>query len=353
MAELLAYASLLHEGFDVRLVGEDAQRGTFSHRHGVLIDTESGAEWNPLTLVHPQSQAEIYNSLLSEEAAMGYEYGYAVRHPQALVLWEAQFGDFANGAQVIIDQFLASGETKWLHSQGLVLLLPHGCEGQGPEHTSARLERFLQLCGQGNMQVCCFTSAKQLFHALRRQLHRPFRKPLVLMTPKSFLRNPRVSVPLTELGQGGFEEILDDPKWQNSKDCAQVERVIFAMGKLSLDLFEARDQNTTDAAYQKAAIVRIEQLYPLNTKKIAEILKRYPKAKTFLWAQEEPENMGGWSFIQNEFAICSESTLVPRLFYVGRSRRATTAVGLEKRHNEEQARLVQGAFFAYEPLRVS
>lgn len=234
MAELLAYATLLNAGYSIRLAGEDAQRGTFSHRHATLIDYENGSKHTSISsCASGSSKVEVINTLLSEEAAMGYEYGYAVRQAKGLVLWEGQFGDFANGAQVIIDQFIASGETKWKQTQGLVLLLPHGMEGQGAEHSSARLERFLQLCAQGNMQVCYFTTAAQIYHALRRQLVRDFRKPMILMTPKSFLRSPRAAATLEELASGHFEEILDDP---HVTKAGKIERILFCTGKISLDL---------------------------------------------------------------------------------------------------------------------
>lgn len=335
-AELLAYATLLSEGYRIRLVGEDAQRGTFAHRHGTLIDAENGTKFTALKSVSPN--VEIINSLLSEEAALGYEYGYAIRHARALVLWEAQFGDFVNGAQVILDQFLASGESKWCQTQALVLLLPHGMEGQGAEHSSARLERFLQLCAAGNMQVCYFTNGAQLYHALRRQMVRNFRKPLVLMTPKSFLRSPRAATTLTELAQGEFHEILDDKRIQDPK---KVERVILCTGKISLDLFDALEKPENAAMAEKVAIIRVEQLYPLHTVKMVQILTQFKQAKIFAWAQEEPANMGAWSFIRHEMEEACAQVGITKLHYFGRSRRASPAVGIEKQHVIEQTALIQ------------
>ncbi|KAB8033728.1 2-oxoglutarate dehydrogenase E1 component [Fluviispira multicolorata] len=342
MAELLAYASLLEEGFSIRLAGEDAQRGTFSHRHVTLIDSEDASHY---TLLSPcttdNSQVEVINTLLSEEAAMGYEYGYAVRQAKGLVLWEGQFGDFANGAQVIIDQFIASGETKWCQTQGLVLLLPHGMEGQGAEHSSARLERFLQLCADGNMQVCYFTNAAQIYHALRRQMLRNFRKPLILMTPKSFLRSPRASTTLEELATGHFEEILDDLRIGKS---TKVDRVLFCTGKISLDLFDALEKDEFKNKAETTAVIRIEQLYPFHIDKAVSILSQYKSAKTVAWVQEEPANMGAWSFIRHELEnVIKKSGFSHQLEYFGRRRRATPAVGIEKWHFVEQEKVIKSA----------
>lgn len=342
MAELLAYASLLNEGYSIRLAGEDAQRGTFSHRHVTLVDFENGSRYTSISeCSEKNAKVEVINTLLSEEAAMGYEYGYAIRQAKGLVLWEAQFGDFANGAQVIIDQFIAAGETKWAQTQGLVLLLPHGMEGQGAEHSSARLERFLQLCGNANMQVCYFTNAAQIYHALRRQLHRNFRKPLVIMTPKSFLRSPRAATTLEELATGSFEEILDDPRISKTQ---KVERVLFCTGKISLDLFDALEKDEFKNKADSTAIIRIEQLYPFHFDKVTSILSHYKNVKTVAWVQEEPANMGAWYYIRFELEkVLAKTGIQSNLMYFGRSRRATPAVGLEKLHFIEQEKLIHAA----------
>jgi 2-oxoglutarate dehydrogenase E1 component len=351
MAELLAYATLLNEGFSIRLAGEDAQRGTFSHRHATLIDYENGNHCTSISsCANENSKVEIINTLLSEEAAMGYEYGYAVRQVKGLVLWEGQFGDFANGAQVIIDQFIASGETKWAQTQGLVLLLPHGMEGQGAEHSSARLERFLQLCANGNMQVCYFTNASQIYHALRRQVLRNFRKPLILMSPKSFLRSPRAATTLEELASGHFEEILDDPRVSKA---SKIERVLFCSGKISLDLFDALEKEEFKNKSDITAIIRIEQLYPFHSEKAISILSYYKNVKTIAWVQEEPSNMGAWSFIRNELdLVIKKSGYNMSLSYFGRSRRATPAVGLEKQHFIEQEKVIKISLEALQSVEI-
>ncbi|MBX9703101.1 MAG: 2-oxoglutarate dehydrogenase E1 component [Silvanigrellaceae bacterium] len=351
MGELLAYASLLNQGFSIRLAGEDAQRGTFAHRHVTMVDALNGSENNFLKdCAQEKSQIEVINSLLSEEGAMGYEYGYAVRHPKCLVLWEAQFGDFVNGAQVIIDQFLSSGETKWLQTQGLVLLLPHGMEGQGPEHSSARLERFLQLCAQGNMQVCYFTNAAQLFHALRRQMLRDFRKPLVVMTPKSFLRSPHATTTLQELAQGRFHEILDDLR---IKDTKKIKKVILCSGKIAIDLLDSIDKDEYKSYAESTAILRIEQLYPLHKELLKNILGKYKHAQNYIWVQEEAKNYGAWSYLQTELSLLfKEMNLHTSLHYVGRSRRASTAVGIEKQHGIEQNLIIKNAFEGKEDFEV-
>jgi 2-oxoglutarate dehydrogenase E1 component len=269
---------------------------------------------------------------------LGFEYGYSLADPRSLVLWEAQFGDFANGAQVIIDQFIASGEAKWLRMSGLVLLLPHGHEGQGPEHSSARLERFLQLCGEDNLQVCNLTSAANYFHVLRRQLRRDFRKPLVIMTPKSLLRNPEVASTLTEMGPGtSFHRVIGEV---DKLDDAKIRRVLLCSGKVYFDLLHARRERKID----DIAILRIEQLYPFPTKTFAELALRYKNAE-FVWVQEEPENMGAWSFIDHrlEKALAALDLKAKRARYVGRAEAAATATGLAKRHAVEQARLVDEA----------
>jgi len=341
MAELLAYASLIEEGHPLRLVGEDTKRGTFSHRHAVLVDTENSKELSLLSAVNSSVQVEVINTLLSEEATMGYEYGYATAAVDSLVLWEGQFGDFVNGAQIYIDQFIAAGETKWRQQQGLVLLLPHGMEGQGSEHSSARMERFLQLCAQGNMQVCCLTQASQIFHVLRRQLKRDFRKPLIIMTPKSFLRSQRIAIGLETLAESEFQEILDE---QRTLVASAVERVLICTGKIALDIFEAFETDEFKSFASKTAVIRIEQLYPLHIKKLESALKKYKKAKMFGWVQEEPNNMGAYQHIRADLEnSIQNSTLQKKLYYFGRSRRATPAVGFEKLHAIEQTAIVRAA----------
>jgi 2-oxoglutarate dehydrogenase E1 component len=348
MAELLAYATLLDEGFSIRLSGEDCERGTFAHRHATLIDFEDGHKWTSLTTINPNAKAEVINSLLSEEAVMGFEYGYAARHVKCLTLWEAQFGDFVNGAQVIIDQFISAGESKWAQQQGLVLLLPHALEGQGAEHSSARLERFLQLCAQGNMQVCYFTTGAQLFHALRRQQHRNFRKPLVVMTPKSFLRSPRASCTLEELAHGNFEEILDDHRIEKKN---LVEKVLLCSGKIALDLFDALEKDEFKFLFEKVAIIRVEQLYPFHHEKMNQILAKYKNAK-IAWVQEEPKNMGAWFFIQDEMQSVLQKNKIKDFPYFGRSKRPAPAVGLEKIHHIEQGRLIQSSLKSNEGCEI-
>ncbi len=290
MAELLAYGSLLLEGFNVRLSGEDCERGTFSHRHAIIKMEDSEEELNLLSqLDESQGIVSIYNSHLSEYGVMGFDYGYALAAPNCLTIWEAQFGDFANGAQIMIDQFIAAAEDKWKIQNGLVLFLPHGYEGQGAEHSSARLERFLQLCAQDNMQIVNSTTPANLFHLLRRQLHRPFRKPLVLMTPKSLLRHPKCTSGMEELANGRFLEIIDD----YAINAPEVDKLVFCSGKLYYELLEEREKRNDS----KTALVRIEQLYPFPEKQFRAVLKRYENAKKIVWAQEEPQNMGARSFI--------------------------------------------------------
>ncbi len=338
-AEALAFGTLLAEGACVRLSGQDSGRGTFSQRHAVLFDQETEERYIPLNHIRGgQAQFEVIDSPLSEAAVLGFEYGYSLADPRSLVLWEAQFGDFANGAQVIIDQFIASGEAKWLRMSGLVLLLPHGYEGQGPEHSSARLERFLQLCGQDNLQVCNLTSAANYFHVLRRQVRRDFRKPLVIMTPKSLLRSPEVASALTEMGPGtSFHRVIGEV---DKLDDAKVRRVLLCSGKVYFDLLHARRERKID----DIAILRVEQLYPFPAKTFVEQALRYKNAE-FVWVQEEPENMGAWSFIDRrlEKALAALDLKAKRARYVGRPEAAATATGLAKRHAVEQARLVDEA----------
>ncbi|HJU31577.1 MAG TPA: 2-oxoglutarate dehydrogenase E1 component [Hyphomicrobiaceae bacterium] len=348
MAEHLAFATLLNEGFPVRLSGQDSERGTFSQRHSVLIDQESERRYTPLKYIAPnQGRFEVINSMLSEEAVLAFEYGYTLSEPNALVMWEAQFGDFANGAQVVFDQFISSGERKWLRMSGLVCLLPHGYEGQGPEHSSARLERFLQLCAEDNWQVANCTTPANYFHILRRQLHRKFRKPLVLMTPKSLLRHKRVISDLAELGPGtSFHRLLwDDAQSRPGekitlKPDGQIRRVVLCSGKVYYDLYEAREAAGIDDVY----LMRMEQLYPFPARALITEMSRFPQADV-VWAQEEPKNMGAWTFVEPniEWVLQHSGARVTRARYAGRPATAATATGLASKHNQEQKALVEQA----------
>jgi 2-oxoglutarate dehydrogenase E1 component len=339
-AEALAFGTLMLEEIPVRFSGQDSTEGTFSQRHAALIDQETEARYYPLQHVREgQAPFEIIDSLLSEEAVLGFEYGYSSAEPKGLTLWEAQFGDFANGAQVIIDQFIASGETKWLRMCGLVMLLPHGYEGQGPEHSSARLERYLQLCAQDNIQVAYCTTPANYFHVLRRQMHRPFRKPLILMTPKSLLRHKRCTSFLADFGPGAsFHRVLRDQAevvpgaWTTQlADDSQIKRVVLCSGKVYFDLMEARDKLNEN----RVQIIRIEQLYPFPENVLALELNRFPKAD-IVWCQEEPKNQGAWTFIAPHI----EQTIAQlggnaRPRYVGRPEYASTAAGLMSQHAAE------------------
>ena len=333
-AEALAFGSLLVEGTPVRLSGQDSSRGTFSTRHSVLYDAKTGESYIPLKhLAENQAPICVYNSLLSEAAVLGFDYGYSLDYPDMLCLWEAQFGDFANCAQTIIDQFIVSAESKWQRPSGIVLLLPHGYEGQGPEHSSARLERFLQACAEENIQVCNLTTAAQYFHVLRRQMKRNFIKPLIIMTPKSLLRAKHASSMADEFTHGRFHEILSAPEVGPPN---KMRRVIFCSGKVYYDLLNYRAERKID----NAAILRIEQLYPFAENKLREMLKPFAKSAKFVWCQEEPQNMGAWSFIEPRLrtAFCSE------ISYAGRDASASPAVGSLARHKREQAALVADAF---------
>ena len=333
-AEALAFGSLLLEGLPVRLSGQDSSRGTFSTRHSVLYDAKTGEPYVPLMhLAEKQARICIYNSQLSEAAVLGFDYGYSLDYPKMLCLWEAQFGDFANGAQTIIDQFIVSAESKWQRPSGIVLLLPHGYEGQGPEHSSGRLERFLQLCAEDNIQVCNLTTSGQYFHVLRRQMKRDFIKPLIIMTPKSLLRAEFASSRGEEFTNGRFEEILNSPKVGPTE---KMKRVIFCSGKVYYDLLNYRDAEKID----NAAIIRIEQLYPLAGKKLGAMLKPFPKTATLVWCQEEPQNMGAWSFIEPRL----RRLLGRDVGYAGRKASASPAVGALAIHKREQAALVAEAF---------
>lgn len=327
MAELLCYGSLIHEGTSVRLSGQDCGRGTFTHRHSVFYDTKTGEQYIPLKTVNPEKEFCVYDSLLSEYGVLGFEYGNSISDPTFLTIWEAQFGDFMNGAQIIIDQFLVAGESKWYQMSGLVLLLPHGYEGQGPEHSSARLERFMQSCAQANIQVCNFTTPAQLFHALRRQVKRDFRKPLVVMSPKSLLRHPKVVSSLEELANGSFQEILLDPK---VKDYKNVEELVFCSGKVYYDIDDARDKE--NIASDKVAVIRVEQLYPFPEKKIQDVIKSCKKLKNITWLQEEPKNMGAYNTIAPWFET--------KVNYIGRDMRASPATGSPYKHAAEQKEIV-------------
>ncbi len=348
MAEHLAFATLVKEGVPVRLSGQDSERGTFSQRHSVLIDQETERRYTPLKFVAPdQARFEVINSMLSEEAILGFEYGYSLSEPNALVLWEAQFGDFSNGAQVIFDQFLSSGERKWLRMSGLVCLLPHGYEGQGPEHSSARLERFLQLSAEDNWQVANCTTPANYFHVLRRQHHRGFRKPLILMTPKSLLRHKRVVSTLPELGPAStFHRILwDDAQHKKGEKIKlapdrDIERVVLCSGKVYYDLYEAREAAGIDNAY----LLRIEQLYPFPARALIHELGRFPNAD-IIWCQEEPKNMGAWTFMEPNLEWVLDHAMGPqrRARYAGRAASASTATGQLSRHLQEQAALVADA----------
>jgi 2-oxoglutarate dehydrogenase E1 component len=339
-AEALAFGTLLIDGHHVRLSGEDVQRGTFSQRHAVLIDQSNQNEYVPLNNIEPgQAHFEIFNSLLSEAGVLGFEYGYSIADPHTLVLWEAQFGDFANGAQVIIDQFLASGETKWLRMSGLVMLLPHGHEGQGPEHSSARLERYLQLCAERNMAVCNLTTPANYFHKLRRQLKRDFRKPLVLMTPKSLLRHKLAVSRLDEMaGDSTFQFVI--PEIDAIAKPEKVKRVVLCSGKVYYDLLAHRREK----GIEDVAILRIEQIFPFPEKTLARLLAPYRKADV-VWCQEEPENNGAWCFadrrIEKVLGMIDVKAKRPR--YIGREAAASPATGLAKKHAEQQAKLVSEA----------
>jgi 2-oxoglutarate dehydrogenase E1 component len=351
MAEHLAFATLLKERFPVRLSGQDVERGTFSHRHSVLLDQETERRYTPLRYVSPdQANFEVINSMLSEEAVLGFEYGYSLAEPMALTLWEAQFGDFANGAQVLFDQFLSSGERKWLRMSGLVCLLPHGYEGQGPEHSSARIERFLQMSAEDNWQIANCTTPANYFHILRRQLHRSFRKPLIVFTPKSLLRHKRVISSIDEFATGStFHRLLwDDADTRHGerrvgqalKPDNEIRRVVLCSGKVYYDLADARDAGGISDVY----IMRLEQLYPFPAKALIGELSRFANAEV-VWAQEEPRNMGPWSFVEHniEWVLQHAKTRSSRPRYVGRAASAATATGLASKHASEQKALVTEA----------
>ena len=337
MGEALAYATLLDEGRSIRISGQDSERGTFSHRHSVLQIQDSPQykedEYIPLANIGAhQGLIQIYNSLLSEYAVLGFEFGYASADPQDLVIWEAQFGDFANGAQIIIDQFISASEAKWKRYSGMVLYLPHGYEGQGPEHSSARMERFLELCAQNNMQIVNCTTPANLYHVLRRQMKQEYRIPLIVFSPKSLLRHPRcISSASDFIGRTRFLEVIDDA----SADPDKVRRVLFCSGKIFYELLDYKEKNKRD----DVAIVRLEQIYPLPLKQLEGILNRYDKAKEHFWVQEEPENMGPWAFLRRKFKLA-------RTRLISREESASPATGFSKQHEREQQAILEWAFAA-------
>ncbi|MDX1506788.1 MAG: 2-oxoglutarate dehydrogenase E1 component [Woeseiaceae bacterium] len=334
-AETMAYASLINDGYECRLVGQDSGRGTFFHRHAVLHNQVNNREYTPLrNMTDNPNSFRVIDSLLSEEAVLGFEYGYATTSPGTLNIWEAQFGDFCNGAQVVIDQFISSGEAKWGRLCGLVLFLPHGYEGQGPEHSSARLERFLQLCAEHNMQVVVPSTPAQMFHMLRRQMLRAFRKPLIVMTPKSLLRHKQSTSPLEDLSNGRFELIIPEIE---ELDADKVDRIVFCSGKVYYDLLEARQLNDAN----NVAIIRIEQLYPFPIAEYAAIIEQYGKATDIVWCQEEPQNQGAWYQIRHRLQEPLDDN--QQLYYAGRPGAAAPASGIFKVHAQQQQALVEAA----------
>ncbi len=340
-AEMLAFGSLLWEETPVRLSGQDSRRGTFSQRHSALVDARTGDRYIPLNnLRSGQAQFCVYDSLLSEAAVLGFDYGYSLDEPHMLIMWEAQFGDFANGAQVIIDQFITSAESKWGRASGLVMLLPHGYEGQGPEHSSARLERFLQLCAEENIQVVVPTTPSQYFHLLRRQVRREFRKPLIVMTPKSLLRHKLAVSPVEHLAVGHFRDVLDDPTVPE-----RARRVLLCSGKIYYDLLARR----TELATRDVAIIRVEQLYPWPAEELKSVLDRYPSAREWVWVQEESQNMGAWTFVSTRL----QEMLGRPIAYVGRDASASPATGSKVVHDREQAEIVEAAVGAEVPHLVT
>jgi 2-oxoglutarate dehydrogenase E1 component len=334
--EALAFATLATEGARVRLSGQDSERGTFSHRHAVLHDVENGALYRPYQNLAPdQAPVDIYNSPLSETGVLGFEYGYSLDTPDGLIAWEAQFGDFYNVAQVIVDQYIAAAEDKWRRLSGITLLLPHGLEGQGPEHSSARLERFLDLAAEDNIQIVQPTTPAQLFHCLRRQVLRRWRKPLILMTPKSLLRNPRVVSPLDDFAAGRFERILPDTIPNTP---SEIRRILMCTGKVYFDLDRERER----VKRKDVAILRLEQLYPLNEAALDAALRSYRDGTELYWVQEEPENMGAWRFLKIQFgdAVLGRFPLKR----ISRPASASPATGSHSSHKKEQETLIAEAF---------
>ena len=329
MAETLAYGTLMEEGFNVRISGQDVERGTFSHRHAILRDEKSEERINLLnTNPNSKGKMDIYNSFLSEYGVLGFDYGYAMASPNTLTIWEAQFGDFSNGAQIIFDQYLSAAEDKWKSQNGIVILLPHGYEGQGSEHSSARIERYLQLCGEDNMNVANCTTPGNFFHLLRRQMKRGYRKPLIVFTPKSLLRHPKAVSSLNDLATGKFQEVIDDTI--NPKG---VKKLIFCTGKFYYDLLTEREVlNRNDVA-----LVRIEQLFPLHLDKIQEVINRYPNVETYAWAQEEPRNMGAWSHMAQRMDLL-------KLEGITRPYSSVPAPGSSTRDKRRQRRVIDAVF---------
>jgi 2-oxoglutarate dehydrogenase E1 component len=337
-AEALAFGSLLQSGTPIRLTGQDVERGTFSHRHVVLHGTKTEQRFVPLNnLTDDQAEFYPYNSFLSEFAALGFEFGYSASNPKALVIWEAQFGDFVNGAQIIIDQYISASEAKWGQNSSLVMTLPHGYEGQGPEHSSARLERFLQLCAEDNMQVVNLTTPAQYYHALRKQILQDKRKPLIIMSPKSLLRHPMAVCNVDELGNGKYQPFIDAET--DSKE--SVERLIICSGKVYYDILKEMEDSEDGEQDKKVAVARLEQFYPFPNKDITESLNRYSNLKEIVWCQEEPQNMGGWTFVSPrlERLLSDEQELI----YAGRQASASPAAGQKKIHEAEQSKLVSKA----------
>ena len=337
-AEAVAFGSLVVEGTRVRLSGQDSGRGTFSQRHAVLYDTQTGKSWSPLSELrsetNPEARFEVFDSSLSEEGVLGFEYGYSVIAKSSLILWEAQFGDFGNGAQTIIDQYIAASEDKWKQTSRLVMLLPHGYEGQGPEHSSARLERYLQLCAENNLQVCYPTTPAQYFHLLRRQIKPGMERPLIVMTPKSLLRLPAASSSVADLTTGGFSPVIDDVE---IADATAVEKIVMCSGKVFYDLAEARKKSPE----KRVAIVRLEQFYPFPAEAIHATFAKYPNFRQLAWAQEEPRNMGGWTFVELRLENLLQEDRRP--IYIGRSASASPATGSYSIHQKEQAQIVSEA----------
>jgi len=322
---------LLDEDVPIRLSGQDSGRGTFSQRHSVLFDTKSGKEYTPLNVIGKnQALFSVYDSMLSEAGILGFEYGYSLAQPRGLVIWEAQFGDFANNAQSVIDLYIASGETKWQRLSGLVLLLPHGWEGLGPEHSSARLERFLQLCAGNNIQVCNLTTPAQYFHLIRRQVISGFRKPLIIMAPKSLLRHPLAVSGLSDMASGSFQEVLDDPD-----NLINGNRVLFCSGKIFYELLQKR----REVKKRDTGIVRLEQLYPFPERQLKNVIKKYRKAGQYFWVQEEPENMGAWFFMGRRL----EKITGKPVGYIGRKASASPATGFPNVYRKEQNAVIQEA----------
>ena len=341
MGEHLAFASLVASGYPIRLTGQDSGRGTFTHRHAVLHD-QNRERWNDGAYIPLQNIAEqqapftVIDSVLSEEAVLGFEYGYSTAEPNTLVIWEAQFGDFVNGAQVVIDQFISSGEAKWGRASGLTLFLPHGYEGQGPEHSSARIERFLQLCADANMQVCQPTTPAQIFHLIRRQMIRVFRKPLIVFTPKSLLRHKEATSSLSELTKGSFQTVIGET--DTSITPSKVKRIIACSGRIYYDLIAYR----RNKELKDVAIIRIEQLYPFAHKAFEAELKKYEHVTEIVWCQDEPQNQGPWFYIEHHLQASMKEG--QKLAYTGRPASASPAVGYASKHAEQQAALLEAAF---------